>query len=192
VSAATIERSAGSAALGMWIFIGSELLFFGGLFAAYLHGRVDLAEGFAAASRRTDVVLGTINTAVLLTSSAVIALAAACAQHHAHRRWTARLLWITAALGCAFLAIKGFEYRQDWREGLVPGDAFPLRVPGAQLFFFLYYVTTGLHAVHLVVGVALVGLFARGTARRRDWAQPRRLEAVALYWHFVDVVWVFL
>ena len=178
--------------LGMWVFLGSELLFFGALLAAYLAGRIRWPAGFAAASRHTHVVLGTVNTAVLLTSSALIALAVACAQHHGHRRWTARLLLATAALGCVFLAIKGYEYVLEWHEGLFPGPAFAIAESGAQLFFMLYFFMTGLHAVHLVCGIAAVAVFARGTATRRPWVNPDRIDAVALYWHFVDVVWIFL
>ena len=178
--------------LGMWVFIGSELLFFGALLAAYLAGRMHWPEGFGAASRHTHVVLGTLNTAVLLTSSALVAFAVACERHHAHRRYTARLLWATAALGLTFLAIKGYEYLTEWREGLFPGPAFALPQPGAQLFFMLYFFMTALHAVHLVCGIAAVGVFARAAGHRKAWVDPERLEAVALYWHFVDVVWIFL
>ncbi len=180
------------APLGMWIFIGSELLFFGGLLLAYAYGRTHWPQGFAAASRHTDVVLGTLNTAILLTSSAVIALAVACTGHLPHRAWTARLLGITAVLGAAFLAVKGTEYRHEWQEGLFPGPQFALAAPGAELFFVLYFLTTGLHAVHLVIGIAGVGAFAWGTGGARPWAAARRIDAMALYWHFVDVVWIFL
>jgi cytochrome c oxidase subunit 3 len=181
-----------SPALGMWVFIASELLFFGGLLTAYGYARVHAGSGFVSASRHTDVVLGTLNTAVLLTSSAVIALAAACAEHHGHRRWTARLLLATAGLGCVFLAIKGFEWNQEWQEGLFPGPGFTLHEPGAQLFFMLYYVMTGLHGVHMICGIVAVLLFARATRARKAWARPDRVEALALYWHFVDIVWIFL
>jgi cytochrome c oxidase subunit 3 len=181
-----------SPAFGMWVFVASEVLFFGALLAAYVYGRIHAGAGFVSASRHTDVVLGTLNTGVLLTSSALIALAVACAQHHGHRRWTARLLWATAALGCVFLVIKGYEYSQEWQEGLFPGIDFALHAPGAQLFFMLYFVMTGLHAVHLVCGIVTVVLFARGSAARKAWVTPERIEAVALYWHFVDVVWIFL
>jgi cytochrome c oxidase subunit III len=178
--------------LGMWVFIGSEVLFFGGLMAAYLYARFTSGPGFTSASRHTDVVLGTLNTGVLLTSSAVIALAVACAQHHRHRRWTSRLLWLTFVLGLAFLVIKGTEYRREWQEGLWPSDAFTLHDMGARIFFMLYFVMTGLHAVHLLCGMTAVAVFARGAARARSWVHSERLEALALYWHFVDVVWVFL
>ena len=190
--AALPVRSSAPPALGMWIFIGSELLFFGGLLAAYLDGRWRWPVGFGLASRHTHVVLGTLNTATLLTSSALVALALACANHHGHRRWIPRLLGAAALLGCVFLAIKGWEYRLDWQEGLFPGPRFTLAAPGAQLFFMLYFVLTGLHAVHLVCGIAMLLVFARGAARRRDWVTPDRLEAAALYWHFVDIVWIFL
>jgi cytochrome c oxidase subunit 3 len=178
--------------LGMWIFIGSEVLFFGGLFVAYLYGRTHWPQGFAAAGRHTDVVLGTLNTGLLLTSSAVVALAVACSEHLAHRRFVARLLWLTAALGVAFLVVKGLEYRHEWQEALFPGPGFPVDVPGAQLFFVLYFLTTGLHAVHLVIGIAGIAALAWGSGHARHWAAPRHVDAMALYWHFVDVVWIFL
>jgi cytochrome c oxidase subunit III len=192
MTTATLPVAPERGVLGMWVFIGSEVLFFGGLMAAYLYARFTVGPGFTTASRHTDVVLGTLNTAVLLTSSAVIALAVACGQHHRHRRWTARLLWITFVLGLAFLVIKGTEYRHEWQEGLWPDDAFALHEMGARIFFMLYFVMTGLHAVHLICGMAAVALFARGAARARAWVHPQRLEALGLYWHFVDVVWVFL
>jgi cytochrome c oxidase subunit III len=181
-----------TAQLGMWVFIATEVLFFGGLFFAYLYGRTHWPDGFALAARHTDVLLGTLNTAVLLTSSFAVALAVAAAEC-GRSDWVARLLWATAALGLAFLAIKGLEYRNDWRDGLVPGPTFSLAsTPGAGLFFLLYFLTTGLHALHLTVGIGLMGSFATGARRGRDWAGPPRLQVAALYWHFVDVVWIFL
>lgn len=180
------------ASLGMWVFIASEMLFFGAVLAAYVHGRILSPHGFAIASRHTHVFLGTLNTAVLLTSSALIALAVACTRHPPHRHWTARLLGLVALLGLMFLAIKGWEYAQEWQEHLFPGPAFALTEPGAQLFFMLYWFMTGLHAVHLVCGIVAVLVFARAVARRRDWVRPERVESLALYWHFVDVIWIFL
>jgi cytochrome c oxidase subunit 3 len=177
----------------MWVFLASEVLFFGGLFMAYLYGRTHWPHGFAQAGRHTHVVLGTINTAILLTSSAIIAAAVACAQHQPARRWAGRLLWLTAVLGVAFLAVKGFEYHEEWTEHLVPGRGFALAdVPGAALFFWLYFVMTGLHSIHVIVGVGIVSTFASGASRMKAWARPNRIEAAALYWHFVDIVWIFL
>jgi cytochrome c oxidase subunit 3 len=177
----------------MWVFLASEVLFFGGLFMAYTYGRSHWPGGFAAASHETHVVLGTVNTALLLTSSALVALAVACDELDADRRWVARLLAASAALGIAFMVIKGIEYRKEWLEHLVPGAQFRLRdAAGAELFFVLYFLTTGLHAVHLSVGIVVLAAFAWGTHGGRPWALPRRVEAAGLYWHFVDVVWIFL
>ena len=178
--------------LGMWVFLASEVLFFGGLFLAYLYGRTHWPLGWAAASRHTDVMLGTVNTALLLTSSAVVALAVACEEDARQRRWTARLLALTAALGAIFLVIKGFEWHAEWDEHLFPGPSFALDVAGAQVFFVLYFVMTGLHAVHMIVGVGALAVLARGRSREREWARSGHLEVAALYWHFVDVVWIFL
>ena len=178
--------------LGMWIFLASEVLFFGGLFFAYLYGRTTWPEGWAAASRDTDVALGTVNTALLLTSSALVALAVACAEYARARPWVPRLLWVTAMLGVAFVAIKGVEWHADWHKHLVPGPGFALSVAGAQQFFALYFVMTGLHAVHMLVGIGVLATLAIGRARERAWASAGHLEIAALYWHFVDLVWIFL
>jgi cytochrome c oxidase subunit 3 len=181
-----------TAEFGMWVFLATEILFFGGLFFAYLYGRVHWPEGFAIASRRTDVLLGTLNTAVLLTSSFAVAVAVAAAEHD-RRRWVSPMLWLTATLGVVFLVIKGPEYRHDWVEHLVPGAGFALAAtPGAELFFVLYFLTTGLHAVHLTVGIALMATFAAGIEHKSGWAHPPRLQIAGLYWHFVDVIWIFL
>jgi cytochrome c oxidase subunit III len=184
---------ADTAKLGMWVFLASEVLFFGGLFMAYTYGRSHWPDGFAAAGHETHVVLGTLNTALLLTSSALVALAVKCDEQGARRSWIPWLLASAAALGIAFLAVKGIEYRKEWLEQLVPGENFRLRdVPGAQLFFVLYFLTTGLHAVHLTVGIVLLAAFAWGRRRARPWALARHVEVAGLYWHFVDIVWIFL
>jgi len=203
-----------TAQFGMWVFLASEALFFGGLFLAYLYGRSHWPEGFDAAARHTDLVIGSINTAVLLTSSLFVALAvvaaralrpversrgeASPAQRASVHRRIAVFLWITAALGVAFLALKGIEYRKDWLDGLVPGAAFRLGdeagAPpvGAALFYVLYWVMTGLHTVHLTIGVGVLAVFAAGASHEADWVQPPRIDVAALYWHFVDVVWILL
>jgi cytochrome c oxidase subunit 3 len=178
------------ARLGMWLFLVSELLFFGGLLFAYAHGRLHWPEGFAVAGRHTGVLLGTINTAVLLTSSLLVAVAVEAAAH-GRRRWVPWLLWGTVALGLVFLALKGVEYHKDFAEGLFPGPHFRLAEAGAEVFFMLYFTATGLHAVHMLVGIAAMALFAwHARHRHSDWLRSSRLETVALYWHFVDVVWI--
>ena len=192
--AAAIEPSLPDAGrLGMWIFLATEVLFFGGLLVAYAYGRTHWPDGFATASRHTDVLLGTLNTGVLLTSSAVVALAVTAAESSSHRRWTAWLLFAAAALGVIFLGIKGLEYRQDWNENLFPGPAFALAdARGAELFYMLYYVMTALHGVHLTIGVTALAVFGEAWRRRRPWACAKRVEIAALYWHFVDIVWIVL
>ena len=184
-----------TASLGMWIFLATELMFFGVLFLAYAHARIADPEGIATASRLTHAWLGTINTAILLTSSLTMALAVRSGWA-GHRTLVIRLLWITAVLGAAFLAVKGAEYALEWRDGLVPGLRFTYAGPerqGVETFFLLYFVMTGVHAVHLTIGVGLVAWLA---LRDRDPSHPVRrretAECLGLYWHFVDAVWIFL
>jgi cytochrome c oxidase subunit 3 len=180
-------------ALGLWVFLASEVLFFGGLFVAYLYGRTHFPTGWAVASRHTDVVLGTVNTALLLTSSAVVAFAALCARHPPRRGLVARLLVATAMLGFAFLVLKGVEWHDEWREGLVPGPTFALAaVAGAQAFYVLYFVMTGLHGVHMIAGIGVLLALARESRPARAGIDERQVEVAALYWHFVDIVWIFL
>jgi len=184
---------------GMWVFIASELLFFGPLLFGYLYLRVHYPQACAAASRHTDFLLGTLNTAVLLTSSFLMALAGHAAQG-GRRLQAARLLLAVAALGLVFLAIKGFEYRSEFQEHLFPGVGFRPEhggqrqdMPGMELFFLLYFALTGLHAVHLSIGIAaclaLAWMLRRPTPAG---ASGENVELAGLYWHFVDLVWIFL
>lgn len=181
--------------LGLWIFLMTELMFFGPLFFAYFYGRIEYGHGFAAASRHTDVVLGTLNTALLLTSSASMA-AAVAARARQRTRAAAVLLALTALAGCAFVAIKGWEWHDEWLQHLWPGAGFAFDGPDAQAvryFYFLYFGMTAVHALHLLVGIGASTIFALGLWRgARDFAAPRRIELTGLYWHFVDVVWIFL
>jgi len=192
---APASGSPGAATLGIWIFLATELMLFAPLFLAYLYGRIHFPEAFAAASSRTSFWLGTINTAMLMSGSLAMALAVLTHEKgraQAPPRW----LLLAAACGLLFLFIKGIEYAHEWHEHLFPGDAFRFRLAdlgGAELFFYLYFAMTGLHALHLVLGVAATLLFALGL--RRGWRAllpPQRLEALGLYWHFVDAVWIFL
>lgn len=179
------------ATLGMWVFLATELMFFGPLFFGYWYGRLHFPQDFAAASRHTDMLLGTANTAILLTSSLTMANALE-ALEGGRRRAARAMLLATAALGIAFLAVKGLEWRHDWQEHLLPGRGSFLD-NGGQLFFLLYFALTGLHAVHLAIGIAVALVFA--LAMRHDTsalAEPGRLKVAGLYWHFVDVVWIFL
>jgi cytochrome c oxidase subunit III len=184
-----------TARLGMWIFLASEVLFFGALIVAYAIARFHSPESFAAASAKTNVWLGTLNTALLLVSSCLMAIAAE-ASECARPRDVAPCLSAAAALGIAFLCIKGFEYRQEWHEGLFPGPGFRIDgrvVPGAELFFAWYFFATALHALHLGIGIAMALGFARlSRSRTPTRAGAPRIHVVALYWHFVDVVWIVL
>ena len=188
------EQRAEAAELGIWVFIASELVFFGPLFAGYVYARVHLAEAFVEASRHTEVAIGTINTAVLLTSSFFMALAA---QAYKARSFAVarRALLGTAALGCVFIVLKGYEYWSEWQEHLAPGARFAFDAAyrgGAEIFFFLYFALTGVHALHLTVGIVVV-LTMRAMSRSPDKKlQAEHLEVAALYWHFVDAVWIFL
>lgn len=185
-----------AATLGMWVFLATELMFFGPLFFGYYYGRSHFPEGFAAASRHTEVMLGTINTAVLLTSSLLMAIAVE-ARKAGSTRLAMRMLFLVAALGIVFLFIKGSEYRHEWQEHLLPGAGFSFpehkHADAAQMFYFLYFGMTGLHALHLTIGIVMVLVFAIGLSRgARRFAAPERIEVAGLYWHFVDIAWIFL
>lgn len=184
-----------AATLGMWLFLATEILFFGVLFASYTICRVLNADAFAVASRRTDMLLGTLETAVLLTSSALIALAVrAIKLGQRSAAWT--LLLGTAALGVTFLVMHGFEYHSEYDEHLIPGINFAqqgVHARGMELFFCLYYFITGFHSLHVLIGVSVIATLAARVARGRYGPQRfTTLELAALYWHLVDIVWVFV
>jgi cytochrome c oxidase subunit 3 len=184
-----------AAQLGMWTFLATEVLFFGGLILAYCVYRFGDPDGFAFAARHTKIVIGTINTAVLLTSSFFVAWAVTAARLNQSKA-AAILLWAAAALGVAFLALKGIEYATEYDEHLVPGLNFALAGPEAgtaRLFFSFYFVATGLHAVHVAVGIVALAVIGRQAWRQHYSARYHAPVTVAgLYWHFVDIVWIFL
>jgi cytochrome c oxidase subunit 3 len=185
-----LARQREAASFGLWVFLGSELLFFGGLFLAYTVYRVVHPDAFLTAARETDVVYGTANTAILLTSSLTMALAARGAEAGL-RRLALLSLAGTVALGCAFLVVKGFEYAEDIEHGLLPGHGFRLTPPATQLFFALYWIMTVVHAVHLTIGIGAVArLFVQGWRRTLPLRTSPAVEATALYWHLVDVIWI--
>jgi cytochrome c oxidase subunit 3 len=192
----TAEQQGEANRLGMWLFIASEILLFGGLFTGYTAYRLTRDDGFAEASGHLYAWIGIVNTVVLLLSSLTMALAVN-AVHARLRRASAWLLAMTAALGLGFLALKGVEYALDYRESVVPVlnfDASKFDHPaGARLFFTFYYIMTGLHATHLIVAVALVAISAVRAARGTLTLGPTgATEPLGLYWHLVDIIWVFL
>lgn len=191
---ASRERTADR--LGLWVFIASEALLFGAVILTYLILRLNFPRGFAEGSRELSFWLGTINTGVLPTSSLTMALAESFAEDGLWRRARV-LLAATALLGIVFLALKAVEYRDEYAHGLAPLFGLPFNasgpdVRGTALFMDLYFTMTGLHGLHLIAGVILVAgvalLWSRSAAAKRR----RRAGALALYWHFVDIIWVFL
>ena len=185
---------------GMWAFLVTEVLIFGGLFASYMVFRIQYASAFEAASRHLNLWIGGGNTLVLLTSSLTMVLAVHSAQLGRHRATVINLL-LTAALGTAFLALKALEYYLDYEENLIPIFAFDpsewsamgLRPEHVEIFLIFYYCLTGLHAFHMILGIAVILALAWFAHRRRfsaEYYSP--VESWGLYWHFVDMVWVFL
>jgi cytochrome c oxidase subunit III len=190
-----VDQQRESVSLGMWIFLSTEVMFFGGMFLGYSIYRGLYAEAFAHASNHLDIVLGGINTGVLLCSSLTMALAVRAAQLGL-RKTTAIFLGITILLACGFVGIKSVEYYHKYEERLIPGPNFHLaeeQGKGAQLFFSFYFAMTGMHALHMLIGIGLMMVMAILSLRGQfttEYYSP--VEMLGLYWHFVDIVWVFL
>jgi len=194
-----LEKQSHAARLGVWVFLGSETLLFGALLALYASYRAMYPADFAAAVAHNDVAIGTTNTLVLITSSLTVALAVSAVRRDLPRLagW---LLAASVALGGVFLALKGLEYAEHFREGILPGRAYHFAEmsstgagAGASLFFTLYYCLTALHGLHVVAGMLLLGYFAGGCFRGRYAAESQlHVELGGLYWHLVDIVWIFL
>jgi cytochrome c oxidase subunit 3 len=185
-----------AARLGMWAFLGSELLLFAGLFCLYSAYRAMYREMFHAAGLHMSLVLGTVNTFVLLSSSLTVALAVWAVRADRPRLAS---LWLVATLvlALAFLALKGVEYAEHFREGIFPGVAHyrfaELPEAGAKIFFTLYYFMTGLHALHVIAGMLILVWCLWHTHRAHfDAAHHTGLELGAMYWHLVDLIWIFL
>jgi cytochrome c oxidase subunit 3 len=190
-----IEQQRQANMLGMWVFLATEVMFFGGIFVVYSAYRLSYPEAFAAASRELDIVLSTINTFVLLCSSLTMALAVHSAQTDKKKALVTFLL-LTILLGTIFLGIKVVEYGEKFQHSLIPGSNFIFHEPyadQAQMFFSLYFATTGLHAIHMIVGVAIL-LYFTYRALRNHFSSLNYdpVEMVGLYWHFVDIAWVFI
>ncbi len=182
--------------LGLWIFLASELLFFAALFTLFAGYRLEHAAVFDRAVKHNAVVLGSLNTAILLGGSTLAAVGVALFRRDRAGAGAA-LFAVTAALGLVFLAVKGTEYALHFEEGIFPGGAGRFFAehpePGYPIFFTLYFGMTGLHALHVIVGIGLLA-WAAIWARRRQVGRhgAHRAELVALYWHFVDLIWIFL
>jgi len=199
-----MEQQRNAASLGMWLFLATEIMFFGGMFLAYLVYRYWYYPEFAAGSRSIDIVLGTVNTAVLICSSLTVALGVKAAQL-GKRKTLVTLLLITILLGLAFLAIKGIEWYDKFEEHHVPGRSFSaqdliekypqIHIDPAptQIYFSLYFAMTGLHALHMIIGVGIFAFLTYHAWNGRytpEYHTP--IEIGGLYWHFVDIVWIYL
>jgi cytochrome c oxidase subunit III len=201
---ADMEQQRNAASLGMWVFLGTEVMFFGGMFLAYLIYRYWYYNEFAAGSRSIDIYLGTINTAVLICSSLTVALGVKAAQL-GKRKTLVTLLLVTILFGLAFLGIKGIEWYQKFEEHHVPGNSFsaqdiidkypqiPIDPAPTQIYFSLYFAMTGLHALHMIVGVGIFCFLTYYAWKGRytpEYHTP--IEIGGLYWHFVDIIWIYL
>ena len=197
------EQQREASSLGMWIFLVTEVMFFGGLFLGYLVYRVQYPVAFAAGSNSLLFWAGTLNTLVLIGSSLTMALAVRSSQVGRKTAMVA-LLAATLLLGLVFLGVKGFEWHAEYVSQHVPGAAFQFheKAPSmagypdprnAQLFFFFYFVMTGLHGLHMVVGVGIVSfILYYGWKGRYTPGYHNPVEVAGLYWHFVDIVWIYL
>jgi cytochrome c oxidase subunit 3 len=189
---ASLGQQGIAARLGIWLFLASELMLFAGLFALYAAYRVAYPESFREGVEHGNKLLGTVNTAVLLCSSFFVAVAIHFFEQ-GRRRAAAAAVAVTLALASVFLVLKGVEYGEHFARGLVPGEAGANGRRGMILFNTLYFLMTGLHALHVVggmMGLAILGWGAwrGGLALERHY----KLELGGLYWHFVDLVWIFL
>ena len=192
----TSEQQFEASKLGMWLFLVTEILLFGGMFVAYAIYRAWYPGLFAEASTQLDTVWGAVNTAVLLTSSLTVAWAIRSAQIDNQKG----LFWnlvATVGLACVFMVVKYFEYTHKFHLGIFPGEYFTatdlITDPRAGVFFSIYYVMTGIHGVHVLIGIIAISILAwkaRKGAYTSQWYTP--VENVGLYWHVVDIIWIFL
>jgi len=190
------EQQFESSTLGMWVFLLTEIMFFGGMFGGYTVYRNLYPEAFASTSRFMNLTIGAINTGVLICSSYTMVLAVRSAQL-GRKKALLMFLIFTLILGCVFLGLKYVEYHEKWVDHHIPGPGFRYEEPQyfhqAQILFFLYFAMTGMHAMHMIVGAGLLTTLIIMTMRNRfsaEWYTP--VEMIGLYWHFVDIVWIFL
>jgi cytochrome c oxidase subunit 3 len=191
----SLERQAHANRFGVWVFLGSESLLFAVLFASYATYRDINASAFALASRHLDLLLGTFNTLLLISSSFTVALATYYIKKN-NKKAVLTLIALSMLMGLGFIVIKGFEWTADFNEGALPGRYFHLEgVPfqGGNLFFTCYFLLTGLHGAHVVIGLVLLAWAAmrvRNNTASATYDLP--VEIAGLYWHLVDLIWIFL
>jgi cytochrome c oxidase subunit III len=194
---ATPEQQRETAMAGMWIFLATEIMMFGGLFMVYAVYRLGHPRAFELGSADMNVLLGSINTALLITSSLTMALAAHAAQE-GRLRGLGWLLVATIVIGAVFLGIKFSEYYAHFREHRAPGVWYESKSNepdpgGVEMFFVLYYIMTGLHAIHMLIGIGIMAvLWVMTLAGRFSRVYHSPVVVSTLYWGFVDIVWMFL
>ena len=192
-----MEQQAEASTLGMWVFLVTEIMFFGGLFMAYLVYRWQSPMGFQEASHHLNIYWGAANTAILIVSSLTMALAVRAAQTSRPPRTQVMWLVATMILGAVFLGVKVIEYADKFEHHIVPGPYFDKSAwqhpAGVEQFYSLYFIMTGLHAVHMIIGIGIMTVIAVMAWRRQfDATYYTPVEVSGLYWHFVDIVWIFL
>ena len=194
----TPEQQKEASTLGMWVFLVTEIMFFGGMFTAYTAYRAWYPNVFAVASSSLNAIIGAVNTAVLLCSSFTMVMAVRAASLD-RRKALIVFLILTMILGTAFLGIKAYEWTEKFEEHHVPGPTFhlegetPQGQGQAQLFFSLYFAMTGLHALHMVIGVGLLTVILLQSWKGKfSAAYYTPVDIAGLYWHFVDIIWIFL
>lgn len=189
-----LEQQFEASTLGMWVFLVTEIMFFGGLIAGYTIYRALYPAAWAEGSHHLDITWGALNTAVLIGSSLTMALSVYYAQR-GRRRPLILFLLLTMLLGSVFLGVKVIEYSHKYHEGLIPGALFRYQGESAnlELFFSFYFAMTGMHALHMVIGIGIMAVLVVLAYRNKfseDYFTP--VEVSGLYWHFVDIVWIFL
>lgn len=192
----SFDQQARASRLGMWVFLASEVLLFAGMFALYTGYRLHYPQAFAEGVRHDLKWDGSLNTLILLVSSYLVARSVPSTRA-GHRRSALVQLGFVVLLGLAFLGLKLYEYASHFSEGIIPGGRTPFfaehPTPGLPAFFTLYYLMTGAHALHVTIGLAvIIGLMIKIGRARRVAAAAHPLEVGALYWHLIDVIWIFL
>jgi cytochrome c oxidase subunit III len=190
-----LEQQKHADTLGMWVFLATEIMFFGGMFTGYAVYRNMYPTAWGMASRHTSFAIGTINTFILLTSSLTVVMGLHSARTGKNKRLIVFLI-LTIFLGAAFLGLKGLEYYQHYEDHKIPGYNFsfePAYAKSAALFMCFYFVMTGVHALHMIIGIGLMSFLLILTFRNRIRQEfPAHVDIIGLYWHFVDIVWIFL
>ena len=192
-AAAHVHRDDVGARMGMWLFLFTELILFGGMFILYSVYRYMHPDSFHLAAKELNTIVGTFNTAILLTSSLTMVLAITAIQRK-QKALSIFFQLITIVLALGFMVNKYFEWTAKFHHGIYPGSDTLLAKPtGEILFFGLYYVMTGLHGLHVIIGVVLIGIMARLTSKEIINSDSYvKLESAGLYWHLVDIIWIFL